>query len=220
MQTQDSNTGTPGAVNHPSAAEWMDFLYGELAPERRRELGAHLAKCACCIEQVKSWRAGMTALDEWSLPAMRRAPNQWQPVLKWAAAAAVVLCVGFALGRQTAPAAQELAALKSSVAQLAETMERERLLNASNAAAAATESANSATAQFLSEYAELDEARRAEDRQSMTVALRAFEMRLTRLRTELETVAVNTEDGFQLTQVGLTRLALAASDGNKSNQIP
>ncbi len=220
MQTQDSNTGTPGAVKHPSAEEWMDFLYGELAPERRRELGVHLSQCAACAGQVKTWRTGMTALDEWTLPAMRRAPSQWQPVLKWAAAAAVVLCLGFALGRQTSPAAKEVAALKSSVVQLAETMERERLLNASNAVAAATESANSTTDQLLSDYAELNEARRAEDRQTFAAALHTFDLRLARLRTELETVAVNTEDGFQQTQVGLTSLALTASDGNKSNPIP
>jgi len=223
MQTQDSNTRTPGAVNHPSAAEWMAFLYDEVAPERKRELNSHLAQCAGCAEQMKNWRASMTALDEWTLPAMRRARREPRPVLmlKWAVAAVVVLGVGFALGRQTSPAAGEVTALKATVAQLAETMERERGVAASNAVVAATAVANAETLRLLADYAKLDENRRAEDRQTVAVALRTFESRLARLRTELETVAVNTEDGFQQTKEGLTRLAfLAASDATKPNQVP
>ena len=43
MQSQDSNIGTTDTVKHPNSSEWMSFLYGECAPERRRELDAHLA---------------------------------------------------------------------------------------------------------------------------------------------------------------------------------
>jgi anti-sigma factor RsiW len=203
-------------MNHPSEQEWMGFLYGEVAPERRRELGGHLAQCGACAEQLKSWRAGMTALDEWNLPKLRRAPNQWQPVVKWAAAAAVVLCIGFALGRQTAASPAEVAALKSSVAELADTIQRERELNQSNIVAVATASA----ADVLSTYADLDEERRSQDQQVFAAALRSVDLRLTQLRTELETVAVNTEDSFKQTQENLTRLALVATDQTRMNPIP
>jgi hypothetical protein len=217
MQTEDPNTRTPGAVNHPSAAEWMAFLYEEVAPEQKRELQAHLAQCPACAEQVKGWRAGMTALDEWTLPTVRRARRRWQPMVKWAAAAAVVLGVGFAVGRQTSTAASELAALKSSVAQLTETVERDRRFNTINAAA----TANGEAMRLLAEYARLDEDGRAEDRKTVALALQEFESRLARLRAELETVAVNTEDGFQQTQEGLTRLvSLNAADETKSNRTP
>jgi hypothetical protein len=217
MQTENPNTRTPGAVNHPSAAEWMAFLYEEVAPQQKRELQAHLAQCAACAEQVKGWRAGMTALNEWPLPIVRRAPHRWQPMVKWAAAAAVVLGVGFFMGRQTTTTASEFAALKTSVAQLTETVKRDRHLNTMNAAA----TANAEVLRLLAEYARLDEDGRAEDRKTVALALQEFESRLARLRAELETVAVNTEDGFQQTQEGLTRLvSLNAADETKSNRTP
>jgi hypothetical protein len=217
MQTEDPNTRTPGAVNHPSATEWMTFLYEEVAPQQKRELQAHLVQCAACAEQVKGWRAGMTILDEWSLPTLRRAPRRWQPTVKWAAAAALVLSVGFAVGRQTSTATSDLAVLKTSVAQLTETVERDRHFNTINAAA----TANAEAMRLLAEYARLDEDGRAEDRKTVALALQEFESRLARLRAELETVAVNTEDGFQQTQEGLTRLvSLNAADENKSNRTP
>lgn len=197
-QTPVSDSGSQGAVNHPSAADWMEFLYREMPAQRRRELGAHLSECAVCTAQVKSWRAGMLGLDEWELPAVRPAwAWQWRPVLKWAAAAAVVLCVGFFAGRQTSNAASEIASLKSSVAQLTEAVEQAREVSALNVAA------------------------RAEDRQATALALREVESRLGRLRAELETVAVNTEDSFQQTQQGLADVAsLAISDGAKPAQNP
>jgi hypothetical protein len=200
----------------------MEFLYRELPSERRGELGAHLEQCDACAKQVKSWRASMTALDEWELPAIRRAPvRRWQPVLKWAAAAAVVLCVGFFLGRQTTNAASELATLKKSVAQLAATVERDREFNALNAADEAASTAATEVARLMVDYARVGEAVRAKDRRETAVALQEVESRLARLRAELETVAVNTQDSFQQTQKGLANLAsLAISDDAKPARNP
>jgi hypothetical protein len=217
MQTEDTNSRTPGTVNHPSAAEWMAFLYEEVAPQQKRELQSHLAQCAACASQVKGWRAGMSALDEWTSPMVRRALRRWRPMVKWAAAAAVVLGAGFAVGRQTSTTASELASLKTSVARLTETMERDRRFNTIHAATAA----NAQAMRLLAEYARLDEDGRAEDRKTVALALQAFESRLARLRAELETVAVNTQDGFQQTQEGLTRLvSLNTASETKPNQTP
>jgi uncharacterized membrane protein YvbJ len=204
-------------VNHPGAEEWMDFLYGELPPERRRELGVHLSQCTVCAAQVKNWRTGMTALDDWTLPAIPRAPLQWQPVLKWAAAAAILLVIGFALGRQNSSVARDVADLKTSVAQL----QNDRALNTANTVAAATDAANKEFARLLTDYAKQDGERRAEDRRTFALALSELDSRLVKLRAELETVAVNTQDGFYQTQQGLTELvSIAASDGNKSDRTP
>jgi hypothetical protein len=211
METQDANTRSAGAVNHPSAEEWMGYLYEELPPERKRELHAHLAQCGDCGRQVQQWRAGMAALDEWPLPQLPRLQKRaaWQPVtlMQWAAAAAVVLMAGFAIGRQTSSAAGEVAALKSSVAQLAGRIENERAFNASNAVATASTVASEGTMRLLTEYARLDDERRTDDRQKVALALREMDSRLLKLRTELETVAVNTETGFRQTKEGLTTLA-------------
>ncbi len=204
MQYQEQNERTPGPVKHPDTTEWVGFLYRELAPARTRELRAHLARCAPCAEQVKNWRAGMGALDAWTLPVPRPAPRQWLPVLKWATAAALVLGLGFGLGRRTAPASGgDLAALQASVAELADTLQRERNQNAALAANAA----GVETTRLLAKYSRAQDEQRAADRQDFRLALQALDTRFARLQTELETVAVNTADGFQQTRQNLTRLA-------------
>ncbi len=181
----------------------MAFLYGELAPVPARKLRAHLACCAACAEQVKAWRASLSALDAWSLPATRPAPRQWLPTLRWAAAAALVLGLGIGVGRLTAPAAGDFTALKASVAQLAETIHTERDQNAVLAANAA----GAETARLLSEFSRVQDEQRAADREGFRLALQALDTRYAKLQTELETVALNTEDGFQQTRQNLSRLA-------------
>jgi hypothetical protein len=205
MQSQDSNTGTSGTVRHPDSNEWMSFLYGECAPEQRRELGAHLAACPNCATQVQTWRNSMHTLDEWPLPARRRATRQWIPALKWAAAAAVVLTVGFALGRQTSNARAEVVALKDSVTQLSAMVQSERTFNLSNSVAMAA-SANTETLRLLAEYSRLQQEQRAADQQVIKTALRTFDLRLGRVRSDLQTVAVNTEAGFEQTHENLAQL--------------
>jgi len=195
-------------VNHPSAEEWMAYLYDEVAPERKREMHAHLAQCGDCGRQLPQWRAGMDALDEWKLPPLKRTESPAQPavLVRWAVAAVVVLALGFAIGRQTSSATRELSALKATVAQLTQQVEG-RGFDASNTVAVATTAAHAETLRLLSDYARLEDARRTEDRQTVGLALREMDSRLLKLRTELETVAVNTETGFRQTKEGLTTLA-------------
>jgi len=63
MQSKDPNTRASGALNHPDAAQWMGFLYGEIAPEKKRELTAHLVGCAACANQIQTWRSTMKELE-------------------------------------------------------------------------------------------------------------------------------------------------------------
>ena len=199
MQTQDPKTRTVGAVNHPGTAEWMAFLYEELPPATRRALGAHLAGCSTCAAQLQTWRASMNSLDQWTLPPPRRAARHWAPALKWAAAAAVILLLGFGIGRQTSPAAADVAALKASVAQLEEIARRQP---GSDPSETATTAANNETLRLLAEYSRLQDDQRTADR----LAVQALGARLNSVRAELETVALNTEDGFQQTHENLTQL--------------
>jgi hypothetical protein len=211
MQSQDANTRSAGAVNHPSTQEWMGYLYDEIAPERKRELHAHLAQCGDCGRQLHQWRTGTVALDEWKLPAPRRKTLLQQPVtmIKWAAAAAVVLCVGIAVGRQSSRAAGEVAELKTSVAQLTQKIESDRA------------AANDQSLRMLADYAKLDDERRAEEHRTFVAALREMDSRLLKLRTELETVAVNTETGFRQTKEGLTTLAsYTVADRGDASDLP
>ncbi len=215
MQSQESNTGTAGNVKHPDASEWMDYLYREVASERRRELEAHLAECADCTKLVADWRDSMATLNQWKLPRMRRRLNRWLPAFKWAAAAAVVLIFGFALGRQTSSNARDVAGLKASVAQLSDLVQRQNAAAISNSVVLATRAASTEVARVLSDYAELQDAQRTSDQQAVAAALNNFDTRLAALRTELETVAVNTATGFEQTHDNLTRLASLSASANQ-----
>lgn len=206
MQSQESNTGTTRTLNHPDSSEWMSFLYGECAPERRRDLDAHLAACPTCAGQVQSWRSSMNALDDWPLPAKRHIRRHWVPTLKWAAAAAVVLAVGIGIGRQTSNARAEVAALKGSIADLTAIVQREHTMNLSNSLAMAA-TANTETLRLLGDYARLQQEQRAADQEVIKTALRSFDLRLGRVRSDLLTVAVNTEAGFEQTHENLAQLA-------------
>lgn len=205
MQSQDSNTGTSGPVKHPNSSDWMSFLYGECPPERRRELDAHLAACPACAGRVQTWRGSMSALDDWPLPSKRHARRQWMPMVKWAAAAAVVLAIGFGLGRQSPNSRAEVAALKSSIADLTAAVEREHNFNLSNSLAIAS-TANTETLRLMSDYARLQQEQRAADQEVIKTALRSFDLRLGRVRSDLQTVAVNTEAGFEQTHQNLAQL--------------
>jgi len=205
MQSQDSNTGTAGTLKHPNSSEWMSFLYGECAPERRHELDAHLAACPACAGQVQTWRSSMNALDDWPLPAKRHGRRQWVPALKWAVAAAIVLAVGIGIGRQTSNASAEVAALKNSIADLTAVVEREHTFNLSNSLALAA-TANTETLRLMGDYARLQHEQRAADQEVIKTALRSFDLRLGRVRSDLQTVAVNTEAGFEQTHENLAQL--------------
>ena len=90
-------------------------------------------------------------------------------------------------------------------------MQRERGANLTNGVNIATDAANTETLRLLSEYSQLQAEQRSTDQQAIALALRNFETRMGRLRTELETVALNTENGFDQTRENLTRLASFAS---------
>lgn len=193
----------------------MAYLYAEVSSARKEELSQHLAQCATCGKQLHEWRNSLQALDQWELPSIRTKPFVWPPavLLRWAVAAAVIL-VGTCAALQLNAQRREVAELKTMVTQLAERA------TSSSAAATAIETTRTELVQLLSDYAKLSETRRAEDRQVAASALRELDLRLTKLRTELETVALNTESSFQLTKADLTTLAsYAAADHGEATAL-
>ena len=186
-------------MNHPEPAEWMEFLYGESTARRKQELEKHLNTCPECAAQVKTWQGSARSLDAWVLPHPQSAPTWLTPTVKWAAAAALVLLLGFWAGRLSAGNRAELVALKNSVAQLSEQVER------SNAAA------NEETLRLLAAYTRVQDARQTADKEALALALSDFSTRLVRLRAELETVALNTETGFQETHDSLDRFVASST---------
>lgn len=109
-------------MKHPSKEQWMEFVYGEAA--NARELRAHLGECAECQRAVEGWRGTMGALDSWTAkeaPARERSV----PWVRWAAAAAVFVGVGIAIGA-SARKGPDVTAMQQTIAALEERAEKDR----------------------------------------------------------------------------------------------
>ncbi len=91
-------------MNHPTREEWVPYLFGEAKSDARRQLNAHLKDCPDCRQEIETWKMSLGLLDAWKLPPVPRPAPSFAPLLNWAAAAAVILLVGFGIGRLTAKA--------------------------------------------------------------------------------------------------------------------
>jgi anti-sigma factor RsiW len=210
---------------HPTPEEWMSFLYGEVSPARHAELGAHLQGCAGCRRQVQTWRGSMSALDAWTAPQpLRRRVSG--PVMRWAAAAVVVLSVGFGAGRMSSSTDAQIghvaAALRSEMdAKLASTreafaqsLEQQRTGFAEAVHAAAIDASGEEAEQMFARLARLVEETRVSDQQAYLAALKQVEERYAALRQDLDTVAVNADDGLSQTREQLVEIAALAQRPN------
>src|SRR6266446_7247750 len=89
-------------MKHPERDEWVPFIFGEADSDQRRQLESHLKACAECRGEIESWQRSVGRLDSWKLPRMSKPRASFVPLVKWAVAAALVLSVGFGLGRISA----------------------------------------------------------------------------------------------------------------------
>ena len=87
-------------MKHPNREEWVPFLFGEAEPEAKKQLAEHLSACRECAEELGNWRKSLHRLDAWKTPRhKRRGMPALTPVFNFAAAALLVLGLGFGLGR-------------------------------------------------------------------------------------------------------------------------
>ena len=169
-------------MNHPKREDWVQYLYGELKPDLRRQLNEHLQGCAECGEELQSWKRSLHRLDAWKLPRTSGRLDAATPFLKWAAAALLVLGLGFGFGRLTARHA-DLAKVRAQVEpglrrEFAELLRRE---------------IDKASATTLAQAQ-----RRAEEVGAAYYAL---------LKKDLDTVAINTDVSLRRAEQGLLQVA-------------
>lgn len=102
-------------MKHLTDEERLAFVEGHANAETQK----HAAECADCAREIESCRRTIQRLENFDWPApMRRRATASAPLLKWAIAAGIVLCVGFGLGRLAGPnAAQIEASVKDSVSR-------------------------------------------------------------------------------------------------------
>ena len=107
-------------MNHPKREEWAPYLFGETKIEVRRELNAHLKECADCRQEIENWQRSLARLDAWKLQSVPKPGLNFAPYLNWAAAAALLLLLGFGIGRLTAKAdVDKVRAANALIAQFA-----------------------------------------------------------------------------------------------------
>jgi hypothetical protein len=202
-------------MKHPSRETWMSYLYGEDdGSAERTELRQHLLECEPCRAQLTAWESARQQLDSWILTPRRALPSRirtWGPL---AAAAAVFLAAGLALGRYAAPIAVNAEAIRADL--------RQEILNASTEAArAALGSHREEIRALLTQYALQQEDRRQEDLTALALALRRLENQQATdsasLRRDLETVAVLTDASFRQTQSQMIQLAGFSPENSRSN---
>jgi hypothetical protein len=149
----------------------------------------------------------MTALDAWP-DAHLTGANRGRPWMKWAAAAALIVGLGFGAGRISTLGHRDAAEMEASLraefkrglaearaTMLAEFQGREAALLASAQNASITEAQR-----LLAEFNRATEGRRATDLQTVFSAMQRLDTQRREdhaaLRKELETVAVTTEDSL------------------------
>ena len=213
-------------MNHPSREQWMSYLYDESSAAERALLTAHLHECADCRAKTDEWQNARKNLDTWQVRARvtrrfaQRAPLLFgRPLLHWAAAAVVVLSVGFAFGRMTAPA--------TDVAKVRTSLEPEfrRLLHDEvQKAAASTLATSRGDAQtLLADYTDALERTLAEDDDAIFAALDRIESRhsadYVSLKKDLDTVAVLTDASLRRAQQQLTQLTDPTTPAELLNPI-
>jgi uncharacterized membrane-anchored protein YhcB (DUF1043 family) len=201
-------------MNHPKREEWVPYIFGEAKSEIRRELNAHLKGCPDCRQEIETWKSSLGLLDAWKLPPVPRSTPSFAPVLNWAVAAAVVLVVGFGIGRLSARVdAQKVRvaiepALRQELTQELARLTREEI--SKNASATLAASAQQ-TEQAIAVMAKAIEDTRQEDSRAFYAALEKVESQsfaqFVSLKKDVDTVALNTDAGLRDTAQELVQLA-------------
>jgi hypothetical protein len=179
-------------MKHPSREELTLHLLGEAPAEARRHIAEHLQTCPGCAAQVAAWRGTLRRLDAWRLrppSAARAARAAWAtPVWRWAVAAALVLGIGFALGRGLTPSLNSEETRRALAAELRQEIQ-----------------------QSIQQFASNVESGRAEDLRAIRTLLVDLEQRRSAdyaaLRKDLETVATFTDEEIREARRRLTLLA-------------
>jgi len=212
-------------MNHPTREEWMSYLYDELSAGEHGRLAAHLAVCPDCEARVIEWRVARKDLDAWKLPAKRARVVRARPLIKWAAAAAIVLAAGFGVGRITSATADAEKVRIAIEPEIRQQLRREfvQLLRDELQKTTSTTLTGSMeqTRQLLGQFANAIEAKRTEDSQAISAALNKLESQrvadFVSLKKDVDMMAVLTEAGLRRAQQQLVQLADYTQPTDSSN---
>lgn len=193
-------------MTHPTHEDWMDLLYSEAEPLRRRELEEHLAQCEVCSLKFEGWRGTAQSLTATFRPAENIRSSPQAGVIRWAAAAAVVFLLGVTGGwiAKAQGGSKDLEALR-----------QEFTTALSEESAAIRAELAEATRQELAEARQLD-------RQLLEAAVQQFdermEERLAQVQSQLVAAAWEARNGLQAAGETLAHFASLAAERVPSTQ--
>jgi hypothetical protein len=187
-------------MKHPEREEWIPFVFGEADAGRKQQLESHLDNCPECRDEIHSWQRSLGRLDSWELPPVGKRRKNFVPLVKWVAAAAVVLVIGFAIGRSSATHV-DAEKVRAAV---------EQDLRGELAQIARDEAAKTASV-ALTAFSQKAETRRIAENRAIFAVLERLETQhatdcLT-LKKELDTLAINADAGLRLTEEQLVQFA-------------
>src|SRR2546425_3497348 len=213
-------------MNHPTREEWMSYLYDELTAEEHSSLAAHLAVCPDCKTRVSDWRTARTNLDAWQLPARPARVLLQRPLVRWAAAAALMIGIGFGVGRFATPATANAGKIRAAIEpEIRQQLRQEftQLLRdeLDKTASATLAASGEQTKHWVEDYAQALETKRSEDNQAIRAALNKLESQLladvVSIKKDVDTVAVLTDAGLRRARQELFQLADYTQPANISN---
>lgn len=201
-------------MKHPEREEWVPFLFGEASPADQHRLQTHLQHCDQCRHQIETWQRSRLLLDEWKLPRPPQ-PVIFAPWARWAAAAAIVLALGFGIGRLSPrpPTAEQL---RAAIAPELHRQVQQEVAQAVRSEAARTTAAwltasNQRLDNLFAGLAETLEKRGAQDRLAFSAALDRLQTQYAAdflaLKKDVDTIAVNADAGLRQAEQQLVHLA-------------
>jgi len=205
-------------MNHPNHEQWLPYLEGEASPEAAKQMSEHLKACPQCAAEMEARRRTIQRLQRMAWPQRRRAGQSWiAPAFKWGLAAAIVLGLGFGLGRVSAPNARQIEAAVST--QVREEVRQE--MRGDLLAAFASDSHSTKDnfrGQLAQEIGRASAKSRAEERQALTELFNQLHQEQTSdylsLRQALETLASTADAGLQQTRRQLAQMAANVEPAN------
>lgn len=170
--------------DHPNREELAKYICAESSAAEAQMLKAHLGKCGDCSQTLEEWKGTLRKLDAWQLPRKgnKATRTTW---VRYAAAACVLLGLGFGLGRYSVPPGLNKEDVASMIA--------------------------ADKAETYKDFVVALETARIEDRQLTGLLIDEVRTdqtyKFVQLRKDLETVAAGTDAGLRATQRGLMELS-------------
>jgi hypothetical protein len=229
-------------MDHPSPEQWMEYLYEESEGGARRELSQHLESCAACQAKIAGWRGAMRELDRWRVESAVSPSRTLYGILRWAAAALLLLGMGYLVGRVSRTAPPDMGKLRREVAaevrtSLEETIRREMLASfntslaatqkqlqdqMAEAADASVRTSYGLAVRLIQGYATTSEDYHNRESGAMLRLLSRMDEQEQRerdtLANGLSALAVQTDEGFARIQGAVAGLAELRSDSGRAAQ--